>query len=74
MFIDRKCNSCLLVSCKTVASFIMNEDGFNGIYCSLKVLPYPVRFECFYKMLYLEILNKIYLNSQFRNQPGRTVS
>jgi len=73
MFIDRKCNSCLLASCKTVASFVMNKDGFNGIYYSLKVLRSPVRFECCYKMLYLEIFNKIYLNRRFGNQPGRTV-
>lgn len=52
MFIDRKCSSRLLVLCKTVASFIMNEDGFNGIYYCLKVLPSPIRSECCYEMLY----------------------
>lgn len=43
------------------ASFIINEHGFNNIYYSLKVLPFPVRFECC-KMLYLDIFNRIYLN------------
>lgn len=62
MFIDGKCNSCPLVSCKIVASFIMNEDGSNGIYYSLKVLLSPVRFQCCCKMQYLEIFNKTYLN------------
>lgn len=36
-FIDRKCNSYLLLSRKIVASSIMNEYGFNGIYYGLKL-------------------------------------
>lgn len=61
LFTDRKCDSYLLVSCKSVASFVINEHDFNNIYYSLKVLPFPVRFErC--KVLYLNIFSKIYLN------------
>lgn len=61
LFTDRKCDSYLLVSCKSVASFVINEHGFNNIYCSLKVLPFPVRSECC-KVLYLDVFSKIYLN------------
>lgn len=41
LFTDRKCDSYLLVSYRSVASFVINEHGFNNIYYSLKVLSFP---------------------------------